>query len=141
MSRTTGERFARALADKDRDRLHALLAGEIDFRALTPSRYWVAKTPGEVVDDVVLGCWFASEDYIRELVSVTTGQLADREHIAYRLRVRNPDGDFIVEQQAYYTVDGDQINWMRVLCSGYRPEHPAVAREVADQESRLTASG
>jgi hypothetical protein len=26
-----------------------------------------------------------------------------------------------LEQQAYYTAANGQIDWMRVLCSGYRP--------------------
>jgi hypothetical protein len=47
--------------------------------------------------------------------------VADREHVAYRLRVRNAEGEFLVEQQAYYHVTGGRIDWMRVLCSGYRP--------------------
>ena len=59
-------------------------------------------------------------DHIEELCSVTDGSLADRSHVAYRLRVRNDDGEFLVEQQAYYAVDDGMITWMRVLCSGYR---------------------
>lgn len=141
MSGTMGEAFARALAATDNDRLRGLLAGEVDFRALTPGRYWAARTPEEVVDEVVLGHWFASGNHIRELVSVTTDRVCDCEHVAYRLRVRNADGDFVIEQQAYYTVDGGQIDWMRVLCSGYRPEQPVVACDVADHRSHQAAKG
>ncbi len=39
----------------------------------------------------------------------------------YRLAVRNPADAFIVEQQAYYLLQGSRIGWMRVLCSGFRP--------------------
>jgi hypothetical protein len=49
---------------------------------------------------------------------------ADRERVGYRLSVNNPDGRFIVEQQAYLAPDHGQIAWMRVLCSGYRPVAP-----------------
>ena len=41
---TAGERFARALA-KDGDALCVLLAGQVDFQALTPGRHWQAN-PG-----------------------------------------------------------------------------------------------
>jgi hypothetical protein len=35
--------------------------------------------------------------------------------------VRNPEGLFLVEQQAYLAERDGRIGWMRVLCSGYRP--------------------
>jgi hypothetical protein len=74
-----------------------------------------------VVDDILLGRWFEPSDHIEELCSVTDGSMADRSHVAYRLRVRNDDGEFLVEQQAYYMVEDGMISWMRVRCSGYRP--------------------
>ena len=55
---TAGERFARALAAKDSSALRALLADPVDFQALTPGRHWQAASPGEVVDQIVLGTWF-----------------------------------------------------------------------------------
>jgi hypothetical protein len=116
-----GERFARALAAKDAAALHAILADPIDFQALTPGRHWQASAPGEVVDEIVLGKWFEPGDDIRNLESVSSSQLPGREHVSYLLRVRNAEGDFLVEQQAYYNTDGARITWMRVLCSGYRP--------------------
>jgi hypothetical protein len=116
-----GERFARALAAKDTAALRAVLADPIDFAALTPGRHWQASAPGEVVDEIVLGKWFKPSDDIRSLESVSASQLPGREHVSYLLRVRNADGDHLVEQQAYYNTDGARITWMRVLCSGYRP--------------------
>jgi hypothetical protein len=35
--------------------------------------------------------------------------------------VRCPDGRFLVEQQAYIGERDGKIDWMRVVCSGYRP--------------------
>lgn len=116
-----GERFARALAAKDSEALRAVLADPIDFQALTPGRHWQANSPGEIIDDIVLGKWFDSNDHIEDLESVSSRQLPGREHVSYLLRVRNAAGDHLVEQQAYYDTDGDRITWMRVLCSGYRP--------------------
>ena len=116
-----GERFARALVAKDAAALRAILADPIDFQALTPGRHWQASAPGEVVDEIVLGKWFEPGDDIRNLESVSSSQLPGREHVSYLLRVGNAEGDFLVEQQAYYNTEGARITWMRVLCSGYRP--------------------
>jgi hypothetical protein len=120
MVATLGERFARALAEWDDAALCSLLASPIDFQALTPGRHWQAATGEQVVREVIFGPWFGGAE-IRELCSVTTGQVAGREHVAYRLRVRRSDRDYLVEQQAYYDTDGTQITWMRMLCSGYQP--------------------
>ena len=117
---TAGERFARALADQDDVALSALLADKIDFQALTPGRHWKAATPGEVVEGIILGHWFGAGDRIEQLCMVSAGQVAGREHVAYRVRVRRCDRDYLVEQQAYYDTDGARITWMRVLCSGYQ---------------------
>jgi hypothetical protein len=121
MSGNNGAAFARALAAKDAATMRGLLADEIDFRALTPGRYWSATSPGQAVDEIILGHWFAAGDVITRLMFATTGRVAECQHVAYRLRVRNDDGDFLVEQQAYYTVaDDNRIDWMRILCAGYR---------------------
>jgi hypothetical protein len=120
---TAGERFAQALAAKDAAALSALLADQIDFQALTPRRHWQADTPGQVAQDIILAHWFGPGDDIKELCAVATGEVAGREHVAYRLRVVRDGRDHLVEQQAYYNTDGGQITWMRVLCSGYQPLH------------------
>lgn len=115
-----GERFARALAAKDTAACCALLADPVDFEALTPGRHWRASAPGEVVGGVILGTWFDAGDHIEALESVSSSTLPGREHVSYRLRVRNPNGLHVVEQQAYYTTDGERITWLRILCSGYQ---------------------
>ena len=118
---SSGERFARALAAKDGAALRGLLADPLDFQALTPARHWQATAAGEVVDEVILGRWFGPGNEIEALESLTSDRLPGREHVRYRLRVSNADGEHLVEQQAYYDTDGERITWMRVLCSGYRP--------------------
>ena len=120
MTATTGERFARALAAQDAAALSALLAEGIDFQALTPGRHWQAGTPRQVVEEIIFGHWFGAGARIEELCSVTSGQVAGREHVAYRMRVRRSGRDHLVEQQAYYNTDGEHVTWMRVLCSGYQ---------------------
>lgn len=116
-----GTRFAEALAAKDRDALLALLHPEVEFRAMTPRRFWEADSATEVVDDILLGTWFEPTDHIDELESVAGGEVVDRNRVGYRLRVTNDDGTSAVEQQAYYDVADGQITWLRIMCAGYRP--------------------
>ena len=116
---TLGTSFAEALAKKDFDAVTALLHPEIDFVGLTPRRTWEAGNPADVVQGI-LRQWFEDSDEIDELVTLETDSFADRERIGYRFRVHNPDGEFLVEQQAYVSERDGKIGWMRVLCSGYR---------------------
>lgn len=117
---TAGAAFARAGAAKDAAALRAVLSDTIDFQALTPGRHFLAETGTEVAVEVILGRWFASAR-VDELCSVAVGEVGGRGHVAYRLRVRAWDGDYLVEQQAYFDTDTDgRIGWMRLLCSGYQ---------------------
>ena len=115
-----GEEFVAALAAKDSSRMLGLLHAEVEFRGLTPRNTWEAGDAQGVVG-IVLGRWFEQTDEIREIERVDTDAFADRERVGYRLRVRNPDGEFVVEQQAYLGERDGRIGWMRVLCSGFRP--------------------
>ena len=117
---TIGAEFARALAAKDFSRIRDLLHPEIDFRGMTPNRNWEAGDPDGVIG-VVLGQWFEDKDEIEGLEGVETDAFADRERVGYRFRIRNPDGRFLVEQQAYLAERDGRIGWMRVVCSGFRP--------------------
>jgi len=121
-----GERFARAIAAKDAPSLLGLLAPEIDFRAMTPGRFWEANSAVQVVDEVVLGSWFEPTDRIEAIESIDNGEVADRERVGYRFRGTNADGAFLVEQQAYLRVENEKITWLRIMCSGFRPIDNAV---------------
>ena len=118
---TLGTDFAQALAVKDRERLAELLHPEIDFHGLTPSRAWQAGDCESLLG-ILLGDWFEDKDEIRSLESVETDTVADRERVGYRFSVENPDGRFLVEQQAYLEPRDGRIGWMRVVCSGFRPD-------------------
>jgi hypothetical protein len=120
MADTLGAEFARALAAKDSSRMLELLHPEIDFRGLTPNRNWEANDRDAVVA-VLLGQWFEDSDDIEALEELESDAFADRQRVGYRFSVTNPDGRFLVEQQAYLSARDGQIDWMRVLCSGYRP--------------------
>lgn len=116
---TLGAEFAQALAAKDFERLLGIFDPEVDFRALTPRRFWDPGGPAEIVGGV-LRQWFEDDDEIEALEKLETDAFADRERVAYRFRVRNPEGLFLVEQQAYLSGSEGRIEWMRVLCSGFR---------------------
>lgn len=117
---TLGAGFAQALAAKDADRLRELLASEVDFRAMTPRRTWEASDPDAVLS-IVFGHWFEDSDEIDTLEQVETDSIADRQRVGYRFAISNPEGRFLVEQQAYLSEQDGKIVWMRVLCSGFRP--------------------
>jgi hypothetical protein len=117
---TLGAEFARALAVKDFGRIRELVHPEIDFRGLTPSRSWEASDV-ETLISTVLAEWFGESDEIEGLEALETGAVGDRERVGYRFSVRNPDGRFVVEQQAYLSPRDGRIGWLRVLCSGFRP--------------------
>jgi hypothetical protein len=117
---TAGAEFARALTEKDFDRMRDLLDPEIDFAGLTPSRHWQAGSPDEVIG-TILRSWLDDSDEVEALEHVETDVVGDRERVGYRFTVNNPKGRFVVEQQAYLDAPHGRISWMRVVCSGFRP--------------------
>jgi hypothetical protein len=127
MPGSVGERFAQALATKDRVALLDLLHPGVDFRGLTPGRPWEADSATDLVDEILLGAWFEDSDHIEQLEDVQVGTVADRQHFSYRLQVENSAGAFVVEQQAYADVEDERISWLRILCSGYRRRSTATA--------------
>jgi hypothetical protein len=121
MTEHIGERFARALADRDAAALKALLRTDVDFKAMTPGKFWEAHDVDVIVDETLLGTWFEPERRITETLAVDTDTLGSMDRVGYRFRVRRPDGEFTIEQQAYYVTDGDQISWLRIMCTGFLP--------------------
>ena len=117
---TAGGTFARLLAAKDSDGIRRLLHPEIDLRALTPNRQWEAAGPDAVLE-ILFGDWFEDSDEIEAIDRLETDAFCDRERVGYRFRVNRPGGAFRVEQQAYLATRDDKIDWMRIVCSGYRP--------------------
>ena len=121
MTATLGEQLAKAIAAKDVDTLRRVLADEIDFRAMTPGKFWESTSADEVVDRIILGKWFSPSDHLDALERVDGGEVGGRNIVTYLLRGHNGNGPFLVEQHAYYDVVDDRIAWLRVACSGYRP--------------------
>jgi hypothetical protein len=69
----------------------------------------------------VLRLWFEDSDQIEALEQLESDSFADRERVGYRFSVNNPDGRFLVEQQAFVAERDGRIGWMRSVCSGFRP--------------------
>ncbi len=121
MSESIGERLVTAIAKRDAEGLTALIAPEVDFRGLTPRRFWEARTPAEVLD-VVLGNWFEESDHIETIRALEAGEpVGDVQRVGYRFDITNGDGPAVVEQQAYYHATDGRIDYLRVVCSGFRP--------------------
>jgi hypothetical protein len=121
VSEDAGTRFVAAIAARDEDGLRAVLDAAVDFKALTPNRFWEATTADEVVDAIVFRHWFEPTDHVTGVTRIETGEVAGRHRVGYRLAVTNGDGDHVVEQQAYYETDGGRITWIRIVCAGFLP--------------------
>ena len=119
---TVGRRFVKAVAKRDFPGMASCFAADARFRALVPSGLREASG----TDDPVryLQGWFGSADRV-ELLDSTVAAIADRHHLAWRLRIHDATGTRLVEQQAYATVRDDRIAEMDLLCSGFRRESPA----------------
>jgi hypothetical protein len=116
-----GERFADAIAEKDRGAILQVLSPDLDFKGVTPRKTWEAATGEDFVDRILLGTWFGPNDKVRALVRVDTDAFADTERVSYRLELERDGGRFLLEQQAYFRTNGGRISWLRIACSGYRP--------------------
>jgi hypothetical protein len=117
---TVGGRFARGLAAKDSASIRDLLHPEIDLRGLTPNRSWEAVGPDAVLA-LLLRDWFEDSDEIEAIDHLETDAFSDCERVGYRFRVNRPTGRSLVEQQVYLTARDGRIDWMRIVCSGFRP--------------------
>ncbi|HEU4512566.1 MAG TPA: hypothetical protein VFR87_05630 [Nocardioidaceae bacterium] len=127
MEESIAERLVDAIAGHDAAALTGVLAPDVDFRGLTPGRFWEAHSPDEVVD-VVLGHWFAESDHIDEVTSVEHGDdVGDTHRLAYRFDITNPAGSSTVEQQVYYRTTDGHLSYLRVVCSGFRPRPEAAS--------------
>ena len=91
----------------------------MNFRALTPGRVWESGDANDVVDRVILGTWFSPERSITRFSQSSSVEVGPIDRVGYRFRVTFPDGEFIVEQQAYFKTEGNRISWLRILCSGF----------------------
>jgi hypothetical protein len=113
-----GERFVHALLDKDWTRVESAVDPKIDFRALTPGRPWEATTRKDLIEEVFQQ-WFEPRDEIYEILAIATDRVVGRNRVVYRFRLRNPDGDYVCEQTAYYDQAKGRVTNLRILCTGF----------------------
>ena len=85
---TVGADFARAFGEKDSARIRELLHPEIDFRGLTPNRFWEASNPDDVVE-ILFGDWLEDTDHVDGIEGIEADTVADRERVGYRFSVSN----------------------------------------------------
>jgi hypothetical protein len=109
-----------AIVERDFARAVALLHPEIDFRAMTPNRVWEADGPAGV--EAVLREWLDDPDEDVEGIEATEPMwIKDTVRVGWLVRISDVEGPHIFEQQAYIRERDAQIDWMRVMCSGWIP--------------------
>ncbi len=116
---TLGARLAAAIEVRDRAALRNLFATPVQFRAVTPRRFWDAETPSDV-EDIVLGTWFDESKQVTHVSLVDDDTVGDISKISYRMSVATESGPTVIEQVAYYAVQDDRITHVRLVCSGFR---------------------
>ena len=114
-----GPAFAHALAARDFDKLQSLLHTEVEFRALTPRRSWEADGDSPTVD--LFRNWFDEATVIEQVEHVGLDAVGDRQHLVYRFSGHDDEAPFVIEQHVYFTERDGRIDWMRMMCSGFRP--------------------
>lgn len=120
---SVGGIFLEALANRDFDRLTSTLGSNIRFRALLPPGPMEWQGPEAVTE--AFHSWFGEPTEF-ELVDATVGEVGQRLHLSWRLRVRPApfgigDGWHVIEQHAYADAM-DSIASLELLCSGFQPE-------------------
>jgi hypothetical protein len=115
-----GATFVAALTAKDFGRLAGTLAPDVRMRALIPPG--IVELSGAGPAATRFATWFGESERL-ELVQSGTDELADRLHISYRLRVKNPGSPWkIVEQHLFCATDGGRLAALDLVCSGLRAE-------------------
>jgi tRNA 2-thiouridine synthesizing protein A len=138
------EQFLTALAQRDFEAIEGLFHRQVRFRALVPSTVRQAADAREATN--WLRRWFGAANSL-ELLRSSTGALADRLYLAYRLGLHDENGWQVVEQQAYLSVAGGQIEDIAILCSGLRldterqelPGEPESRERASLRSSRFAA--
>jgi len=113
-----GQSFLDALAERDFARMEKLFHPQVRFRGLVPPGIREGATAAEARS--WFQRWFGSTD-VFTLIEVSTDQVADRLHIAYRAHVQSQQIWQEIAQQVYCSVEQEQITDLALLCSGFRP--------------------
>ncbi len=118
---TAARAFLETFAERDFAGVEACFHPQARFRALIPPGLEEASdAPGAARH---LKDWFGGADHF-EMTDAAVAAVFDRWRLAYRLRVRDEEGWWLFEQQAYCDVEGGRIVSMDLLCTGPRSEPP-----------------
>jgi len=116
----TGRAFIDAIVAHDWDGVAACFEPGATFRGLIPKSNPLRERTGGGEAAAQLRAWFGDAD-VTELVTSTVEPMHDRVHVAYKIHEHEPDGWYVVEQQAFITPGQGGIAYMNLLCSGFRP--------------------
>ena len=115
-----GEGLIVALAARNFPRLAGTLTPDVRMRALIPPG--LVEISGAEAAAAKFSSWFGNAEAF-ELIRSGSDTVADRLHVFYRLRVKKPsDVPKLVEQHLLCALEGDRINALDLVCSGFRPD-------------------
>jgi hypothetical protein len=117
-STATGQRFVDAIAHRAWDELATCLDDAVQFRGLTVKGLFSADDRASAASHV--RTWFGWLDQLA-LLSSEVQPMHDRLHISYRFRAHK-DQWYLIEQQAYCSVQDGQIKQIDLVCFGFLPE-------------------
>ena len=116
----SGNALVAALAERDFPRLTDTLAPDVRMRALLPPGF--IELSGAEAATATFSSWFADVEKL-ELIRSGCDTLADRLHVFYSLRVTKRETPAkLVEQHLLCGFDGDRINSLDLVCTGFRPD-------------------
>ena len=118
-----------ALAERDYSRLADTLAPDVRMRALIPPG--LVELSGADAAAAKFASWFGDAERL-DLIHAGGEVFADRTHIFYRLRVKKPGNPpRLVEQHLLCAFDGNQIDSLDLVCTGFRPDQGDIGVPVA----------
>ncbi|HEY4440006.1 MAG TPA: nuclear transport factor 2 family protein [Candidatus Elarobacter sp.] len=112
------DQFVHALGQRDFNALESAFAPEVGFRALVPPGLREARTRSEARQHYQR--WFADLQQF-EMVGHTITPVANRTHIAYRLRFLDEGIPKVCEQRIFVTTGQNGIEKFDLVCSGFLP--------------------
>ena len=115
----TGRAFAEAYAAADYATVEALLAPDVHYREITPSRVLEATGPAAILDE--------ERDFLaryarHETLELQVGRVGGRVAARTRWRLERGGETQVVEWCEYMTVEDGRIVKLDAVCSGPMPE-------------------
>lgn len=114
-----GRAFAAAYASADYATVEALLAPDVKYREITPSRVFEATGPGPILDEERE---FLARFDGHETLELETAQIGERVFARTRWRLQRDGETEVVEWCEYMTVEEGRVAILDAVCSGPMPE-------------------